>query len=83
MGKKKKKALKRKKKNTGRNQAKYRDLKMKVRDRFRKEEGDSKGIEFIDNPSQVKMSAVILKLAEPYLKAFLGNENRVRTIISL
>ncbi|MBF0203677.1 MAG: hypothetical protein HQK67_05025 [Desulfamplus sp.] len=56
---------------------------MKVRDKFGKEEDDSKKIKFIDNPNEIKMSAVILKLAEPYLRVFAGNEARVRTIISL
>ena len=36
-----------------------------------------------DNPNEIKMSAVILKIAEPYIKLYWGNEIRVRGIISL
>lgn len=81
--KKKKKTLKSKNRNTGINKDKYRHLRMKVQDRFGTEEGNSKKIKFIDNPNEVKMSAVILKLAEPYLKMFAGNETQVSTIISV
>lgn len=38
---------------------------------------------FIDNPDKIKMSAVILKLAEPYIRMYWGNETRIRGIISL
>lgn len=34
-------------------------------------------------PGEIKMSSVILKLADPLLKKFWGNENQVRLIISM
>ena len=38
---------------------------------------------FIENPDEIKMSAVIIKLAQPYIRRYWGNEMRVRGIISL
>ena len=64
-------------------QIKYHQLNMKVQDKIRALGLDSEGIDFIDNPDEIKMSAVILKLAEPYIKMYWGNEIRVRGIISL
>jgi hypothetical protein len=43
----------------------------------------TEGIEFIEPPDGVKMSAVILKLAEPLLKQFDDNDKRTKAIISL
>jgi len=64
-------------------QTKYHHLNMKVQDMIRALGLDSEQIDFIDNPDEIKMSAVILKLAEPYIKMYWGNEIRVRGIISL
>jgi hypothetical protein len=43
----------------------------------------SKTTKLIESPDGIKMSAVILKLAEPLLKKYGDNEKRVKTIISL
>jgi len=43
----------------------------------------SKTTKLIEPPDGIKMSAVILKLAEPLLKKYGDNEKRVKTIISL
>ena len=64
-------------------QTKYHHLNMKVQDMLRAQGIDSEKINFIGNPNEIKMSAVILKLAEPYIKMYWGNEIRVRGIISL
>ncbi len=64
-------------------QAKYNHLNMKVRDMVRALGIDSEKINFIDNPDKIKMSAVILKLSEPYIKMYWGNESQVRGIIAL
>ena len=69
---------------TGRaTQTKYHHLNMKVRDMLRAQGLNSEEIVFIDKPNGIKMSAVILKLAEPYIKMYWGNEIRVRGVISL
>ena len=92
MGKKKYKASKRKKSNLFQvtnkisekdkiTQTKYHHLNMKVQDMLRTNGIDSENINFIGNPNEIKMSAVILKLAEPYIKMYLGNETRIRGII--
>ncbi len=36
-----------------------------------------------DNPDEIKMSAVILKLAEPYMQTLWGVEGRIEVIIDL
>jgi hypothetical protein len=64
-------------------QTTYHHLNMEVQDMIRALGLDSEQINFIDNPDKIKMSAVILKLAEPYIKMYWGNEIRVRVIISL
>jgi len=64
-------------------QAKYHDLNMKVLDSLRTQGINSENINFINTPTEIKMSAVILKLAEPYIRMYWGNEIRIRTIISL
>ena len=43
----------------------------------------SRGMKFIDPPDGVKMSAVILKLADPLLKKYGGNDKQIESIISL
>ncbi len=62
-------------------QSKYHHLNMKVKDMLKAQGIDSEKVDFIDNPNEIKMSAVILKLAEPYIKMYWGNEIRVRGII--
>lgn len=64
-------------------QSKYHALNMKVQANLNALGVDSKSINFIENPDEIKMSAVILKIADPYLKMYWGNEIRVREIISL
>jgi len=64
-------------------QSKYHHLNMKVKDMLKVRGINSEKIGFIDNPNEIKMSAVILKIAEPYIKLYWGNEIRVRGIISL
>jgi hypothetical protein len=49
---------------------------------LKKFEGSGK-MKFIDPPDGIKMSAVILKLADPLLKKYGDNDNRIETIISL
>ncbi len=64
-------------------QIKYHDLNLKAQDMLKRMGLDSERIHFIDNPGEIKMSAVILKLAEPYLKRYWGNDFRIRGIIFL
>ena len=64
-------------------QSKYHELNMKVQANIEALGLNSSGMKFIDNPDEIKMSAVILKIVDPYLKLFWGNETRVREIISL
>jgi len=64
-------------------QTNYHHLNMKVQDMLRAQRMDSERINFINNPNEIKMSAVILKLAESYIRMYWGNEIRVRGIISL
>ena len=93
MGKKKHKASK-KKKNTSKStiknfeeeekvQTKYQQLNENVKDMLRAVGIDSEKLDFKDNPDKTKVSAAILKMAEPYIKKYWGNENRVRQIIFL
>ena len=53
-------------------QAKYNRLNMKLQDMLKGLGFDSEKTDFIDNPDKIKMSAVILKLAEPYVKMYWG-----------
>jgi len=64
-------------------QTNYHHLNMKVQDMLRAQGMDSERINFINNPNEIKMSAVILKMAESYIRMYWGNEIRVRGIISL
>ncbi len=74
--------LKRKKPSKQTN-TKYNRLQQKVKNGFKQQEIPTEGIEFIEPPDGVKMSAVILKLAEPLLKQFDDNDKRTKAIISL
>ena len=64
-------------------QTKYHNLNMKVLDTLRTQGMDSEKTTFIENPDEIKISAVILKLAEPYISMYWGDEIRIRGIISL
>jgi len=68
--------------NDKKTQAKYNNLNKKIQDVLKGLGLYSEKMDFIDTPDQIKMSAVILKLAEPYIKMYWGNEIRVRGIIS-
>lgn len=46
-------------------QTKYHHLNKKVRDLLRVQGIDAEKTEFVDNPNETKMSAVIIELAEP------------------
>jgi hypothetical protein len=61
----------------------YKRLQQKVKNGFQQQGIPTEGIEFMEPPDGVKMSAVILKLAEPLLKQFDGNDKQTKTIISL
>jgi len=43
----------------------------------------TEGFEFRESPDGVKMSEVVLKIADPLLKQFGDNDNRTKAIISL
>lgn len=62
---------------------KYKRLQQKVKKGFKQQGIPTEGIEFQESPDGVKMSAVILKLAEPLLEQFGDDDNRTRAIISL
>ena len=74
--------LKRKKPSKQTN-TKYKRLQQKVKNGFKQQGIPTEGIEFIESPDGVKMSAVILKLAEPLLKEYGDDDKRIETIISL
>jgi hypothetical protein len=62
---------------------KFKRLQQKVKDGFRRQGISTEGIEFVESPSGVKMSEVILKLADPMLKEYGDNDKQIKTIISL
>ena len=74
--------LKRKKSSKQTN-TKYKRLQQKVKKGFQQQGIPTEGIDFIEPPDGVKMSAVILKLAEPLLKDFDDNDKHTKAIISL
>lgn len=61
----------------------FKRLQQKVKDGFRQQGIPTEGIEFVDSTDGVKMSEVILKLADPFLKQFGNNDNQIKAIISL
>lgn len=63
--------------------SKYFHLNMKIKKVLSAYGMDPDKTKFIDNPDEIKMSAVIIKLAQPYIKRYWGNEMSVRGIISL
>jgi hypothetical protein len=62
---------------------KYKSLQQKVKNGFQQQGIPTEGIDFVEPPDGVKMSAVILKLAEPLLKQFDDNDKRTKSIIAL
>ena len=72
-----------KKKPSKQTNIKYKRLQQKVKNGFQQQGIPTESIEFIEALDGVKMSAVILKLAEPLLKEFGDDDKRIETIISL
>jgi hypothetical protein len=62
---------------------KYKRLQQKVKNGFEQQGIPTEGIDFVEAPDGVKMSEVILKLADPLIKKFGDDENRTKSIISL
>ena len=62
---------------------KYERLQQNVKKVFKQQGIPTEGIKFVESPDGVKMSAVILKLADPLLKQYGDNDNRTKAIISL
>jgi hypothetical protein len=62
---------------------KFKGLQQKVANGFKQKGISTEAIEFRESPDGVKMSEVILKLAEPLLKKYGDIDKRIRTIISL
>jgi hypothetical protein len=62
---------------------KFKRLQQKVENGFKQKGISTDAIEFRESPDGVKMSEVILKLAEPLLKKYGDIDKRIRTIISL
>ena len=62
---------------------KYKRLQQTVESEFKQKGISTEGIEFRESPDGVKMSEVILKLAEPLLKKYGDIDKRIKTIISL
>ena len=61
----------------------YKRLQQKVEKGFKEMGLYPKKMEFTEPPDGVKMSAVILKLAEPLLKKYGDDDKRIETIVSL
>ena len=72
-----------KKKPNRQTNTKYKRLQQKVKDGFRKQGIPTESIEFVESPDGVKMSEVILKLAEPLIKHFGEDDKRIKAIISM
>jgi hypothetical protein len=62
---------------------KYKRLQQKVKNGLEQPPIPTESIEFIEALDGVKMSAVILKLAEPLLKRFGDNDKQIKSIVSL
>ena len=77
------KVRRKKKKPSKQTNTKYKRLQQKVKDGFEKQGIPTEGMEFVEAPDGVKMSEVILKIAEPLLKKFGGDDKRTKSIISL
>ena len=61
----------------------YKRLQQKVKDGFRQQGIPTEGIELVESSDGVKMSEVILKLADPMLKEYGDDDKQIKTIISL
>jgi len=72
-----------KKKPINQTDTKYKRLQQKVKDGFRQQGIPTEGIEFAESSDGMKMSEVILKLADPMLKEYGDNDKQIETIISL
>ena len=62
---------------------KLKRLQQTVKKEFKKKGISTDAVEFRESPDGIKMSEVILKLAEPLLKKYGDIDKRIRTIISL
>jgi hypothetical protein len=72
-----------KKKPSKQTNTKYKRLQQKVKDGLEQPGIPTESIEFIEALDGVKMSEVILKLADPMLKEYGDNDKQIKTIISL
>jgi len=63
--------------------AKYKELREKTKNVLNYSGLPTEEIEFIEPANGVKMSAVILKLAEPLLKQYGDDDKRIKAVISL
>src|SRR5210317_881971 len=72
-----------KKKTNKQTNTKFKRLQQKVKDGFRQQGIPTEGIDFVESSDGVKMSEVILKLADPMLKEYGDNDKQIETIISL
>lgn len=72
-----------KKKPNKQSDTKYRRLQQKVKNGFKHQGLPTEGIEFIESPDGLKMSEVILKLADPLLKEYGDNDKHIKMIIYL
>lgn len=66
-----------------RNRPEYEQLNAELADTLRRRGLLTEDVHVVESPDEVKMSAVILKLAEPLLERYATDENRVRTAIFL
>ncbi len=62
---------------------KYKNLMEKVKEDLNERGLYTENAEYRESPDGVKMSAVILKLAEPLLKKYGDDDKRIETIVSL
>ena len=66
-----------KKKPSKQTSTKYKRLQQKVKNGFRQQGISTEGIEFVESSDGVKMSEVILKLADPMLKEFGDDDKQI------
>lgn len=71
-------------KNYGQDDIKYQKLNKKVKSLYNQIGLSTEKLKFIETPSnEVKMSAVVLKIAEPFLKRYWGDKKRIQGIINI
>jgi hypothetical protein len=76
--------IRQKKKKPGKQtNTKYKRLQQKVKNGLEQQGIPTEGISFVESQDGVKMSEVILKLANPLLKEFDDNDKQIKTIISI